>query len=146
MFGTLFRKPAMLNVELADGSELGAIETVATEAAKALKLSPTAVRASILASEVQGAQFAGERAAILYASCDELKAPRSLLVSLKTPVAWGFGATAHPVDQLVVLAMPNDSPAAAKQAMIERLRHKLAHGVPTDEKAAVRFANSLLTE
>lgn len=144
MFDTLFRKTAILNLTLADQSELGALVLAAQEAAKAFRLNETALHASMLASEAQGAHFAGTEAVILYASSDELTAPKVLLLTLAKPVAWGAGAAARQVTQLVVLAMPGSRGEAEKQAAFATLRSKLAAGVPTAPRAAEKFARTLL--
>lgn len=146
MFDTLFRKTALVNLELADQSELGALAEAAKQAAKAFKLDETALHASMLASEAQGAQFAGEQAVIVYASSDTLKAPRTLLVTLAKPVAWGSGEGAHAVSQLVILAMPGDHSDEEKQAVLTRIRRKLDAGVPSAAEQVEQFARTLLAE
>ena len=146
MFDTLFRKTALLNLDLADQSELGALDEAAKQAAKAFKLDETALHASMLASEAQGAQFAGNQAVIVYASSDALTAPKTLLLTLAEPVAWGSGEAARPISQLVVLAMPGDHSDEAKQTVIANIRRKVSAGVPTQPKAAEKFARTLLTQ
>ena len=146
MFDTLFRKTALVNLDLADQSELGALAEAAKQAAKAFKLEETALHASMLASEAQGAQFAGDQAVIVYASSDALKAPRTLLVTLAKPVAWSSGEHSHAVSQLVILAMPGDHSDEEKQAVLTRIRRKLDAGVPSAAKQVEQFARTLLAE
>lgn len=146
MFESLLHQVALLNVELTENTELAAIEMAAAQAAKAWQLDQTAIRASLLASEVQGAHYVGQQAVILEASSDQLKTPRAGLITLARPVAWGADNDTRMIDQLVILVM-TQAHTATEQARLEaQVTQHLALGVPTAPAAAAKFARHLLVD
>ncbi|WP_125705461.1 PTS sugar transporter subunit IIA [Lacticaseibacillus daqingensis] len=148
MFKLFSPKHVAVAVTLENANELSALSAIATVAAERLALSATALKASFIASVVQGDQLAAERVVVLHATSDGVTTPQSVLLSFAEPVLWGTPGT--PIDFALAVVIPDAAPedtwATLQAQTIARLEAHAADltALKSNASALNRLNQSLL--
>lgn len=134
---TLFEKKNVeVNVEVANDSELAAIQEFARIAGDKLEIDAQNLKSGFLASAAQDHTVLAGRVAVLHGSSEAVSEPQTVMVSFKQPVAWGSDAT-QKVDYAVGVVMPSDSTDAQYQAIVQKIAATLkAHAAELPELKA----------
>ncbi|MCI1893927.1 MAG: PTS sugar transporter subunit IIA [Lactobacillus sp.] len=144
MLKTILQQPVSA-INLAATSELTALTRSAQVLAYRFDLDFTAVHASLLASEVQGAHFVQDDMALIYASGQALATPALMILNLRQPVLWGSSAGGRAVSHLLTLLIPDTFGSVATAALLTQVIERAQKApVPTSKAALSGYRQAIL--
>lgn len=123
MFKIFRKNHTTANIELKDNNQLSALKLAASKVADEFSVDEQAVQSSVFASAAQGNDIIENRAVFMYATSEKKSRVHTMLLTFKTPVAWGNDKV--PVDYLIIGLFPDDS----SQDEIDHITEKVTNGL-----------------
>lgn len=123
MFALFTKKIVAVEVKLDNANELSALQAIADTAASKLGIDAQGLKASFIASEVQGTHLIAERIVLTHATTPRVRTPQTVLLSFKEPVRWGQASI--PVDYALAIVMPDADSAEDYAALAAKATAKL---------------------
>ncbi|WP_179394656.1 PTS sugar transporter subunit IIA [Lacticaseibacillus absianus] len=111
MFALFTKKSVAIDVKLDQANELSALHAIADTAADKLGINAQGLKASFIASEVQGTHLIADRILLTHTTTPDVRTPKTVLLSFKDPILWG--ATGIAVDFALAIVMPAQAPEGA---------------------------------
>lgn len=142
MFKIFRKNHTTANIELQDNNQLSALKLAAAKAADEFNVDEQAVQSSIFASAAQGTPIIENRAVFMFATSDKKSRAHTMLLTFKTPVAWGTDRT--PVDYLIVGLFPDGSTDDQIQAINDKVTTELSE--KADQLDDIKFNDSNLNK
>lgn len=123
MFKIFRKNHTTANIELADNNQLSALKLAAKKTAEEFGVDEQNIQSSIFASAAAGNTIIENRAVFMYATSEKKSRVHTMMMTFKTPVAWGNDKT--PIDYLIVGMFPEDSDQNTVDAETEKITNVL---------------------
>ena len=119
MFKIFRKNHTTANIELEDNNQMSALKLAAKKAADEFSVDEQTIQSSIFASAAAGNTIIENRAVFMYATSEKKSRVHTMMLTFKTPVAWGNDKT--PIDYLIVGMFPEDSDQNTVDAVTEKI-------------------------
>ncbi|KRN99875.1 PTS sugar transporter subunit IIA [Companilactobacillus kimchiensis] len=142
MFKIFRKNHTTANIELKDNNQLSALKLAAQKAADEFNIDEQSVQSSIFASAAQGNDIIENRAVFMFATSDKKSRAHTMLLTFKTPVAWGNDKV--PVDYLIIGLFPD----GASQDDVDAMTDKVTTGLheKADQLDDIKFTDNALNK